>query len=229
MINYIPESYQPAFGSLIFMLFIFGLIALFLHSFGPKSHNLALRKLQDEEREANFVNTKPLPENMINYINISKLNLEQLSNLSTDTTFLSQINMMVQSLSYIDKKPYIIPDLDISNLDIKQKYGPVTLQTYINYEQTYGFYCQKLLALSQYLEKNHFLKESVVLLKELIDLKCESSAPYILLCNIYLQNNDKNAILNLQETINEPEYFKNNDFGKSKVLENISKTLENFN
>ncbi len=228
MINNIPESYQPAFGSLIFMLFLFGFIALVLHSFGPKSHNMALRKLQDKEREANMVSTKPLPENWIRYINISNLNLDQLKNLSSDTDFLYQLNILIQSLFYIDKKPFIIPDLTLTNIDIKQEYGPVTLQTYINYEQTHGMYCQKLLSLSQFLEKHNFAKESAILLNELVNLKCDSSAPYILLCEIYLQNNDKNSILKLKDLVTKPEYFKNSDFGKSKVLEKINETLNQF-
>lgn len=226
MINYIPEPYQPAFGSLVFMLGLFGFIALVIHSFSPKSHNLALRKFQEQEREANFVNTKPLPESMLSYINISKLNLDNLTKLSTDTTFLYQLNSITQSLIYMDNKPFIIPDLTFTNLDIKQEYGPVTLQTYINYEQTYSNFCQKLLSLSQLLEKHHFVKESIYLLNELVDLKCESSAPYILLCDIALQERDKNAVLNLKNTVSRPEYFKNSDFGKSKVLEKIEKTLE---
>ncbi len=229
MINFIPENYQPAFGSLVVMLGIFGLIALVLHTFSPKTHNMALRKLREDEREANFVKTKPLPESMIKHIDISFLNLERLAKLSTDSNFISSINRMTSNLKYLDKKPYIIPDPSLSNLDIKNEYGPVSLQTYISYEQTYSNYCQKLLDIAQYLEKNNFLVESSFLLDELVNLKYDSSTPYIMLCDLYLLLGSKNDLLNLQGRLNKPDYFKNNDFGKTKILEKLENSLGQFN
>ncbi len=229
MINNIPENYKPAFGSLVFMLAFFGLIALILNTFGAKSQNVALKKLQENERVANFINTKPLPENIIHYIDIAKLNLEYLTYLTNDKDFLSSLNRIIESLNFLDKKPFIIPDLSLSNIDIKQEYGPVTLQTYISYEQNYGFYCQKLFSLAQFLVKNNFEHEAVLLLDELVSLKYESSALYIMLSDIYLNQNNKDALLKLQTLIiNNHDYFKHNEYGKLKVIEKINETLAMF-
>ncbi len=225
MINFIPENYQPVFGSLVTMFVLFGTISLIINVFGTKSQNMALRKLRQDEREANLVSTKPLPDSMINNINISLLNLEQLTMISSDEDYLAVINRLIKNLKFLDSKTYIVPDPSLTNYDIKQEYGPVTLQTYISYEQTYNNYCQKLFELSQFLEKRNLLVKSEFLLNELVNLKSESSAPYIMLCDLYLETKNKSGILTLESTLNKPDYFKNNDIGKAKVLEKIKESL----
>lgn len=221
MVNFIPENYVPAFGSLVIMLGIFGTIALFLASV-DRGGNKPLKQLREAERNANMQNTLPLPKELIFTIKTNVLKLDTIPFPSNTEYNLKNFERFKNSISIMENCEFVYPNNKISNIDIKSKYGPVTLQKYISLEQNYNSYLQTLTNFSKLLIENELYTNAEIILLETINLKCLSSEPYLILCDIYERTNRKSDLQKLKVKIEDADYFKNNEYARKKIVTKIT-------
>ncbi len=224
MVNFIPEDYQFAFGSLITMLGIFGILSLLIHAPGG-NQNLALKKFQDDEYEANMTNTKPIPKELVFKIDTTKLNLESTDYLKLETNVVEKIERFKTALLVMNNIEFVYPNPDVTNTELKFEFGPVTLKKYIQFEQNYNNYTQKLIDFAVVLHENLLYDEAERIIRELIDLKCTTSKPYVILMDIFVMRGERGKLLNLRNTIEEADFFTTNEYSRKKILVKIHELL----
>lgn len=217
MLDLIPENYIPVYGYLVTMLGTFGVIALFLAA-TDRGGNKALKKFREDEQNANFQRNISLPSELIFNIKTANLKLDNIIFPKHDKYAYDNFETLKNNILIMDNYEFIYPNDALSNLDIKSKYGPITLQTYIKFEQNYNTYIQKLINFSNFLYENELYPDSEKIILELIRLNCISSTPYITLCNIYSLSNQKSKLNKLQYDVENATYFSNNEFARKKIL-----------
>lgn len=114
----------------------------------------------------------------------------------------------------------IKPIQDLSNIDLKEKFGVRTFENILQYEQNYNNYIINLNSMAQVLINDNQFNLAEEFLLEAVKMKSENSKTYINLINIYA--NEKTS--KLSEFINE---FKENNTDESKYY--VKKTLEHYN
>ena len=92
-------------------------------------------------------------------------------------------------------------DEQISNTDLKFKYGFSNLETITIYEEHYNSYMQTLVEWAKMLFERNNLSDAEIILNEAIRLKCDLSKAYMLLIDIYRQKNDSDKLKNLINTV----------------------------
>ncbi len=224
----VSPAYYPFFSSLFVMLFIFGTIHLIIQTSTRKT-KVKMREFHDLERAANYADNIPLPEELIFNIDVVKLDLESFIFDNLDEMDLRQANFFVSELSRFNEMPIVFPNDSMTNLSIKQQYGPVTLQTYIKYEQTYVAYTRRLLEFATFLIDHTLFDYAQIILLESVMLRSESSSAYLKLCDIYLETRNKRALTELLAVVNSENLFKNNTYAKNKVIKNIETCLNSLN
>ncbi len=224
MINFIPESYHGVFGSLITMLGIFGTIALIIH--GPGSRNKdQIKEFQDTEREANLTETQPVPRELVFVFDTSTLNLESTNYLKLETSVADRIERFKTNILVMNNIEYVYPNPNVTNTELKQQFGPVTLQKYIQLEQIYNNFTQKLIDFSIVLHENLMYDEAEHIINELIKLKCTTSKPYIILMDIFVMRGEQGKLINLKRTVEDAEFFEQNEYSRKKILVKIHELL----
>ncbi len=224
----VSPDYYPFFGSLFVMLFIFGTIHFIIQTSTRKT-KVKMREFHELERVANYAENIPLPEELIFYIDVPKLNIDSFTFSTLQEEVLKQAEFHISELKRFNGMPIVFQDDSMTNLNIKQQFGPVTLQTYIKYEQTYTAYTRRLLEFATFLIDNSLLDYAQVILLETVTLRNESSSAYIKLCDIYLETKNKTALNDLKEIVNSKNIFKNNTYAKNKVSEKINSCLNSLN
>lgn len=225
MLNFLPARYDDAFGSIVFMLGLFATIGLFITLFTNKKDNKLLRKLQEDERNANMVNTTPLPDDIIFHINIAPLKLDLINYSSLDPLASKRIEKLIKSITAMNNLSFVYNDHTADNLSIKEKYGPVTLKKYIELEHVYNTYTQKLNDLTKLLYDNHLFNEATTIALELFNLHSSISSSYIVLSDIYFANNDFNRLNKLKNSVETADFFSISEYSRKKVLNHIDKLL----
>ncbi len=224
MINLLPESYQGVFGSLIIMLGIFGILGLIVHIPGSNRKE-TFKRFQEEEREANMADNKPLPKELVRTIDISFLQFSKLDYTNLETASVKKIEFITSSLLDMNNLQFVFPQPGVSNTELKLEFGPATLQKFISLEQNYNNYIQKLIDFSSILYecKLYDMAETVVI--ELTNLKCSTSKPYLTLIDIYVEQGNKEKLKNLYEKVENSDFFDINEYSRKKILFKINEML----
>lgn len=225
MSKLIPVAYENTFGSVIFMLGLFATIGLFVTLFTKQKENGFLRKLQDDERNANMVFTTPLPKDIVFSINIAPLKLDNINYSSLDLSTSERIERSVNSIKDMNHLQFVYNDHTLDNLAIKEQYGPVTLQRYIELEHVYNTYTQKLNDLTKLLYDNNLLNEATIIAVELFNLKSSISSSYIILSDIYFAKNDYIKLNKLKNDVETADFFNISEFSRKKVLNHLDELL----
>ncbi len=224
MINFAPLNFQDVFRSLIIMLGLFGMLALLIH-IPSRNNGKKLAEFNEEEREANMANNKPLPKDMIFTFNTSFLDFYKIDYSNMDPINASKLESFKKAIISMNNLEYVYPQPDVTNTELKFQFGPATLQKYINLEQHYSNYTQKLIDFSQTLFENNLIDEAEYVINELLNLKCSTSKPYITLIDIYLIKGEQEKITNLKNIVENSDLFVTNEYCKKKILDKIHEVL----
>ncbi len=224
MVNLLPENYQFAFGSLITMLGIFGILSLLIHA-PSGNQNQSLKKFQEDEYEANMTETKPIPKELIFNIDIVPLKLENTNYLKLETSVVEKIERFKTGILVMHNLEFVYPRPDVTNTELKLEFGPVTLQKFIQLEQNYNNYTQKLIDFATVLHENNMYDEAERVANELIKLKCTTSKPYIILMDIFIMRGERTKLLNLRNMVEEADFFATNEYSRKKILVKIHELL----
>lgn len=219
------KGYSDLYGSLVTMFGLFAIIGLFIKLM-LKTNKKEMQKFHENERTANLVDHKPLPDDLIFKLDISKVSLDILLTTKFDEETLSRLDGFRHRISRFDEQLCVYPDDAVSNMDIKMEYGPMSLQQYIQYEQNFIAFTKILIELSNFLIHKELSSHAIPVLQYLVELRCTISAPYITLAEILYENQEKDALLRLKNDIENNNIFKDNAFGEKKVLEKINYFLK---
>lgn len=196
--------------SILFVLIWVGVLHFKLsHSRSQEEHTSS--SFWERERKANFTRKQPLPVN--DYI---KLPTDKLPFSKTDSLEEQSIQNQLLELS---KEP-ILNVSGMTNTDIKLMYGSANFPLISEYDQNFQM-LQKLLNQWGVLlfEKNE-KKSAKTVLEYLISLGCDISKPYLLLADIYKEEQDYIAIQDLMDTAN-----KLHTLMKSSILRQLKEKL----
>lgn len=171
------------------------------------SNKEKLDKLLHAEQEAQFVRSKPIPDSLLIQADFSKFpNVDhpecqriyrQLMRFST----LSMVNLQGQT-----------------NLELKQHYGPQTLEQISAYEKNYFDFMNIAIKYGQTLYENNFIQEARLCLEQCIIYHCDISKCYILLIEIYKSQEDQQSLKSLKSIIEI-------EMGNSPFLHKVLKML----
>ncbi len=114
------------------------------------------------------------------------------------------------------KLPMLRFDEQISNTDLKLKYGFSNLDKITIYEEHYNSYMKELVSWAEMLLQEDNTTDAEIILNEALRLKCDLSKAYILLIDIYKKNNRNEKLSSLRELVENSELSL-----KSKILKNF--------
>lgn len=152
-----------------------------------KKGNDSLTQFLDRESQAN--NTRKKDISNLDYIIIP----DSLPFVETDNAEINKYQNTLRSL--MDKK--IVNLSNMSNTDLKLKYGAANLQYLSEYDENFTSLTKTLSKLGCLLIDNGFEKEGVTFLEFGVQCATDISLNYIALAKYYAANNMKNKIDNL--------------------------------
>lgn len=170
-----------------FFLVVFIWIGIFHHlkEKASKQEEKQTISFWDTEREANTVRRKELSN--LPYIQIP---LDKLPFQETCVPELNELQTTVQTLA--NKK--IVNLNGMSNTELKLTYGPANLDTLIHYDENYSLLIRTLSNWGSYLYKQGSLCDAKAVLEFGISCKTDIKNNYVLLAQIYHENQELNKI-----------------------------------
>ena len=173
-----------------------------------------------KDMEANFARVKDISGDLFVVPDMSELPFQHNIDANEYARLArSQISVLDKS-----KEQMIRPNKQISNVDLKLKFGLANLELIANYEENFNQYIWALLRWADALAQKDMLIEAVTVLRHSIDFGSESSKPYITLADVYYKMND---FANIENLLREVELH--NIQAKDIImqhLKNLIKTIE---
>ena len=168
-----------------------------------------LESVMDRERKANLTRKKEIEPQFFITPNLDALPIKKYEDIDDNKKIIKLQEVVIKK----SKLKMLKFDEQISNTDLKLKYGYSNLEIITIYEEHYNSYIQALVSWAEYLFNENNLADAEKILLEAINLKCDLSKAYILLIDIYKKTNNND---NLEKLI---DIVKNsNIYLKSKIL-----------
>lgn len=180
----------PSFGFyLLGILLIFITFKNAVNRRQPSSKE-KLEQLLRVEHEAQFVRTKALPDDLFLKVDFSKVPcVENDACKRMYSALMCFSNLAMVNLA------------DKSNLELKQTYGPQTLEQISAYEKNFFGFMNKALKYGNILLDFGFVQEARQMLELCASYHCDISKCYLLLIDIYKQQQDLVALGNLRTIV----------------------------
>ncbi len=156
-----------------------------------------LENIQERERKANLSKKREIDKEFYIIPDEAILPIKNYDETSENKKIIDIQKLVLKKASLT----MIKFDEQISNTDLKFKYGFSNLETITIYEEHYNSYMQTLVEWAKMLFERNNLSDAEIILNEAIRLKCDLSKAYMLLIDIYRQKNDSDKLKNLINTV----------------------------
>ena len=156
-----------------------------------------LENIQERERKANLSKKREIDKEFYIIPDEAVLPVKNYDETSENKKIIDIQKLVLKKASLT----MIKFDEQISNTDLKFKYGFSNLETITIYEEHYNSYMQTLVEWAKMLFERNNLSDAEIILNEAIRLKCDLSKAYMLLIDIYRQKNDSDKLKNLINTV----------------------------
>lgn len=174
------------------LFLIFVLFTLWFSFARKRSSFLQGKKLNNFwEKESNANNTRKTSLECLDYVTIP-LNLLDLTSVSTDHLIL-EYSKTLKTLS--EKK--IVNLTDISNTDLKLKYGSSNLPVLTEYDQNFTLLVQTLNHIGKRLFELDDINNAIIVLEYAVNCGSDISSTYKLLAQLYQDTNQSDKIASL--------------------------------
>lgn len=202
---------------------MFFAVLLIIHSIlklRGRKYGKSFKDFFEEERQANSVRKKEIPENI--YYTPENAFLQDLINESSpNERVLKALNDAYKK----SQRKMLQFNKPLTNNEIKYAYGTANLERIISYEQNYESYLRALSTLAKaFMESGNLDTADTVLLKA-IEMKPMFFEPYGLLISIYSEKCEKNKLIELQRRTNDMESISQDDFLRNKIKIAIENAL----
>lgn len=156
-----------------------------------------LENIQERERKANLSKKREIDKEFYIIPDETVLPIKNYDETSENKKIIDIQKLVLKKASLT----MIKFNEQISNTDLKFKYGFSNLETITIYEEHYNSYMQTLVEWAKILFERNNLSDAEIILNEAIRLKCDLSKAYMLLIDIYRQKNDSDKLKNLINTV----------------------------
>lgn len=156
-----------------------------------------LENIQERERKANLSKKREIDKEFYIIPDEAVLPIKNYDETSENKKIIDIQKLVLKKASLT----MIKFNEQISNTDLKFKYGFSNLETITIYEEHYNSYMQTLVEWAKILFERNNLSDAEIILNEAIRLKCDLSKAYMLLIDIYRQKNDSDKLKNLINTV----------------------------
>lgn len=124
-----------------------------------------------------------------------------LSVLPITHTDKAELNDLQNNIIAASEKPML--DLhELSNADIKIKYGTGNFPIISKYDQNFMYFIREVLNLAKYYYNNNELSSAITVLEYLVNISPDTFSSYIMLAEIYSSLNEPEKINNLMDICN---------------------------
>lgn len=171
----------------------------------------------EEEREASFVRAKDIEQTKFIKLDIEKLNVLREEEAKTER----EIYAYGLQKSVLEKASKPMLHFEQNNLELKKMYGPANLESIILYEENYNSFLNKLNSFSKALADADRKKEAIQILEEGIELGLDFSRSFILLADLYYEQNEIDKLKKLYDLVT-----KSNNITINKVITYIDNLLK---
>lgn len=171
----------------------------------------------EEEREASFVRAKDIEQTKFIKPDIEKLNVLREEEAKTER----EIYAYSLQKSVLEKASKPMLHFEQNNLELKKMYGPANLESIILYEENYNSFLNKLNSFSKALADADRKKEAIQILEEGIELGLDFSRSFILLADLYYEQNEIDKLKKLYDLVT-----KSNNITINKVITYIDNLLK---
>lgn len=171
----------------------------------------------EEEREASFVRAKDIEQTKFIKPDIEKLNVLREEEAKTER----EIYAYGLQKSVLEKASKPMLHFEQNNLELKKMYGPANLESIILYEENYNSFLNKLNSFSKALADADRKKEAIQILEEGIELGLDFSRSFILLADLYYEQNEIDKLKKLYDLVT-----KSNNITINKVITYIDNLLK---
>lgn len=171
----------------------------------------------EEEREASFVRAKDIEQTKFIKPDIEKLNVLKEEEAKTER----EIYAYGLQKSVLEKASKPMLHFEQNNLELKKMYGPANLESIILYEENYNSFLNKLNSFSKALADADRKKEAIQILEEGIELGLDFSRSFILLADLYYEQNEIDKLKKLYDLVT-----KSNNITINKVITYIDNLLK---
>ena len=179
----------------------------FLRKTSPSSKE-SLNTMLQAEHDAQYTRSKMLPSDLLIKVDFEKYPVVQ----HVDCQKKYQQLMRYAKLSMVNLQSQ-------TNLELKQTYGPQTLEKIAQYEKNYFEFMDISIQYGKILYENGYLAEARQTLEQCLVYHCDVSKCYLLLIDIYKQLDDNKALDELKITAQ-------NEMSQSPFLHKVLKMLE---
>lgn len=161
------------------LLFCMGIVCIFFtFSFKVKKtvrkHQQEWSSYLEEDSAANFVRKKNIPSELLLTVKMDKI--PSVSEEEADKAYIG--------LKRFENIPMCtLPDL--TNLELKQRYGYQGFQKLIQYEQSYTLFMDELIDYALVLKEKDYLSDAMATLEYAVTLGSDKSICYLTLIEIY--------------------------------------------
>lgn len=156
-----------------------------------------LENIMKKEIKANSSRKKEIEECFYIKPNTEILPIKKYPETSENKDIINAQNIVIQK----SKLTMIKFNEQISNTDLKLKYGYSNLETITICEEHYNSYMQALTTWAELLFEKENYTDCETILTEAIRLKCDLSKAYILLISVYSKTNNYEKSENLKKHI----------------------------
>ncbi len=156
-----------------------------------------LENIQERERKANLSKKREIEKEFFIIPDENILPIKNYDDISENKKIIDIQKLVLKKASLT----MIKFDEQISNTDLKFKYGFSNLETITIYEEHYNSYMLTLVEWAKMLFDRNNLSDAEIILTEAIRLKCDLSKAYMLLIDIYRQKNDSEKLKNLIDMV----------------------------
>lgn len=171
----------------------------------------------EEEREASFVRAKDIEQTKFIKPDIEKLNVLREEEAKTER----EIYAYGLQKSVLEKASKPMLHFEQNNLELKKMYGPANLESIILYEENYNSFLNKINSFSKALADADRKKEAIQILEEGIELGLDFSRSFILLADLYYEQNEIDKLKKLYDLVT-----KSNNITINKVITYIDNLLK---
>ncbi len=182
-------SWLPSFACFIMGILILGLT--FKQRIEKKNtqQKLSWQESLEKEHAMQFIRSKSIPEELFLVVDFEKY--PKVENLNCQEVYLKLLSCAKSPMVNLGQ---------MTNLEIKQQFGPSGLEMLTKYEKNYFNFMDISYEYGSILYDNGFIDEARKTLEMSILYGCDSSKCYLLLIQIYKVMNDSKALDQLKET-----------------------------
>jgi len=199
------------------LIIIFWLVVRVFAKRSTKGAGEGTKKLLNDDYIANSARTKEIEESLFYMPDISRLPIRKYEDIANESVTAQR---QAKAIALAESK-MIGGVSGLSNIDLKNMFGPAQLEKVAKYEENFSKYMHALRFWSESLIKDGHLGDAQIVLEESIKGGSEISAAYTLLAEIYYGKKDTAAIKALAKTAEEKEWP-----GRKMALDQIYKFLD---